>query len=57
MRRLTSSILAAMLLTSVLAAAPAEAAPARQITFTRWDGPAGLERLPAGVDRSSWTSP
>ncbi|WP_460835051.1 peptidase C39 family protein [Nocardioides hungaricus] len=57
MRRLTSAILAATLLTTVFAAAPAEATPARQIAFTRWESPAGLEGLPAGVARRAWTSP
>lgn len=42
MRRLTSSILAAALLTPVLVAAPASAAPARQIAYSQWDAPAEL---------------
>lgn len=56
MRRLTSSILAALLVTSVFAALPAEAAPARKISFTHFDSPAGLEGLSPGVDRDAWTS-
>ena len=61
MRRLTSAILAAVLLTPLLGTVPAAAAPARKISFTRFDAPAGLEGLPDGVDRarwkSGWTSP
>ena len=56
MRRLTSSILAAVLLTSVFAALPADAAPARQISFIRFDSPSGLEGLTTGVNRDAWTS-
>lgn len=56
MRRLTSAILAAVLLTPVLAVQPAAAAPARKISFTRWDAPSGLQGLPAGVDRARWKS-
>ena len=56
MRRLTSSILAALLLTSVFAADPADAAPARKISMVRFDSPSGLEGLSDGVNRGSWTS-
>jgi hypothetical protein len=56
-RRLTSSLLTAALLGSGLAAAPAEAAPVRQVAYTQWDAPATLQALPAGVDRRTWTGP
>ena len=42
MRRLTSAILAVALLTSVVAATPASAAPARKIAYAQWDRPAEL---------------
>ncbi|MFC7493298.1 MULTISPECIES: C39 family peptidase [unclassified Nocardioides] len=57
MRRLTSAIAAVVALTPFLAATPASAAPARQITYTQWDSPARLRALPAGVDLRSWRSP
>ena len=56
MRLLTSTILTAVLLTSVLTGLPAAAAPAQQISFTRFDAPTGLERLAPGVDRAAWKS-
>lgn len=57
MRRLTFATLACALLAPLLAAAPAGAAPARQISYRTWDLPAAQRTLPAGVDRRSWTSP
>ncbi|MBA2954465.1 peptidase C39 family protein [Nocardioides sp. MAH-18] len=57
MRRPTFAIFACALLTSLLAAPPAGAAPARQISYQTWDLPSAQRTLPTGVDRRSWTSP
>jgi hypothetical protein len=75
-RRLTSPILAGLLssalLTPLLVAAPATAAPARQIVYTQWDsadelrigtmtkarvGNGGRISLPPGARAGTWTSP
>jgi peptidase C39-like protein len=56
-RRLTFATLACALLTPLLAAAPAAAAPARQISYLHWDVPAAQATLPAGVRSRSWTTP
>ena len=71
MRRLTSAIVASALLVPQLAAAPAQAAPARQIDYTVYHGhgdfamgshpglriTASRLALRSGVDRGAWTSP
>lgn len=72
MRRLTFSVIAATLLVPLLAAAPASAAPARKIAYTRWDsatelrtgklvgvrvGNGGRVSLPAGARAGTWISP
>lgn len=57
MPRLTSAILACALLTPLLSVAPAEAAPARQISYQQWTVPAARASLPAGARTRSWTSP
>ncbi|GAA1165745.1 C39 family peptidase [Nocardioides aquiterrae] len=71
MHRLTSAIVASVLLVPLLAAAPAQAAPARQIDYTGFRGhgdfamgshpglriTAGRLALRDGVDSGAWTSP
>ncbi|MDF1604928.1 C39 family peptidase [Nocardioides sp. YIM 152315] len=72
MRRLTSAITAALALSPFVAAAPASAAPARHITYTRWDsadelragrlsgvrvGRGGRVSLPPGTRAGTWRSP
>lgn len=70
MRPLTSAILALALLTPVLGAEPAAAAPARKIAYAQWDTPAELRggratgvRVTAGRvvltdrHRGTWVSP
>ncbi|MGB0102021.1 MAG: hypothetical protein WBP61_17210, partial [Nocardioides sp.] len=65
MRPLTSSLLAPMvsaalgaaLLVPVVSAAPAVAAPARQIDYTQWDAPDPLRGIEPEKRRARWTSP
>lgn len=69
MRRLTSAILATALLTPVLGAEPAVAAPARKIAYSQWDAPAELRggqstglrvtggRLVLAASTGTWVSP
>jgi len=54
---MTSSLVTAALIATALGVAPAEAAPARQISYQQWDVPTGQATLPAGVRSRSWTSP
>ncbi|MGB0098781.1 MAG: C39 family peptidase [Nocardioides sp.] len=52
-----SAALGAALLVPVVSAAPAAAAPARQIDYTQWDAPDPLRKLEPEKRRGRWTSP